>query len=75
MVEQYESAAFGGSERYTPPKGDDGRVTVTVDDAVCEGDVLGRNGPRVQVRFVNDGSSFVRWFDAANVTDLDLASD
>ena len=60
-------ASFGASDRYTPPHGDDARTQVTVDGTVCEGEILGRNGPRVQVRFTREGSTYVRWFDAGDL--------
>jgi hypothetical protein len=64
-------ASFGASERYTQPHGEEAQVTVVVDDATCPGVILGRNGPRVQVRFEHDGATYVRWFDA----DAVLAAD
>jgi len=57
-------ASFGASERYTQPSGDDAQTWVFVDGKVCSGEILGRNGPRVQVRFTLNDSSYVRWFDA-----------
>ena len=60
-------ASFGSSERYTAPQGEDAVTAVLVEGRVCPGEILGRNGPRVQVRFELEGSTYVRWFD---VTDL-----
>ena len=60
-------ASFANSDRYTPPKVDED-ITVLVDGVPCTGQVLGRNGPRVQVRFERDGATFVRWFDTEAVT-------
>jgi hypothetical protein len=57
-------ASFGASDRYTPPHGEDARTWVQVAEDVCPGEILGRNGPRVQVRFERAGSTYVRWFDA-----------
>ncbi|MCW2669337.1 MAG: hypothetical protein JWO27_1234 [Frankiales bacterium] len=57
-------ASFRSSERYRQPQGDN-RTWVVVEGAVCVGEVLGRNGPRAQVRFELKGSTYVRWFDAA----------
>lgn len=61
-------ASFGASERYKQPQGDEARVRVVVDGEDCPGEILGRNGPRVQVRFERGGDTFVRWFDADAVT-------
>jgi len=57
-------ASFGASERYRPASGEDARTWVVVDDVTCEGEILGRNGPRAQVRFAKEGATYVRWFDA-----------
>ena len=54
-------AGFGEANRYKP---DATAVQVVVDDEVCAGEVIGRNGPRAQVRFTLHGSTYVRWFDA-----------
>ena len=62
-------ASFGSSERYTQPQGDDAATSVVVEGVVCPGEILGRNGPRVQVRFTLRESSYVRWFDAADLLD------
>ena len=62
-------ASFGNANRYT--SGDGAPVQVLVDGVLCPGTVLGRNGPRVQVRFERDGSTYVRWFDAESVVDGD----
>ena len=62
-------ASFGASERYRPASGDDAQTWVVVDGAACQGEILGRNGPRVQVRFAMDGDNYVRWFDAAALLD------
>jgi hypothetical protein len=62
-------ASFGASERYRPAHGDDARTSVTVDGVVCQGEILGRNGPRAQVRFVLDDATYVRWFDLADLID------
>jgi hypothetical protein len=62
-------ASFGASERYRPAQGDDARTSVTVDGVVCQGEILGRNGPRAQVRFVLEGATYVRWFDVADLLD------
>ena len=59
-------ASFGEGNRYKP---DGAAVEVTVDGTVCPGEVLGRNGPRTQVRFTLDGSTYVRWFDADEVVE------
>ena len=45
------------------------RGTVTVDGLQLPATVLGRNGPRTQVRFTKDGSSYVRWFDSADLAE------
>ena len=62
-------ASFDASDRYTRPTGDQAQTWVVVSDQACEGTILGRNGPRVQVRFVLDGSTYVRWFDADALLD------
>ncbi len=64
-------ASFGASERYTQPHGQEAQVTVVVDDVPCAGVILGRNGPRVQVRFEHDAATYVRWFDADAVLTAD----
>jgi hypothetical protein len=64
-------ASFGASERYKQPQAEEAQVTVVVDDVTCPGVILGRNGPRVQVRFEHDGATYVRWFDADAVLDAD----
>jgi hypothetical protein len=66
----FEGASFPHRQRYGIRKGSTTAVTVTVDGQVCVGEVLGRNGPRVQVRFGLAGRNFVRWFDLLDVTDL-----
>jgi hypothetical protein len=55
-------ASFGSSERYTQPLGKT-QTWVVVEGVVCPGEVLGRNGPRAQVRFELQGARYVRWFD------------
>ncbi len=60
-------ASFGSGERYTQPQGDDAVTAVVVEGEVCPGEILGRNGPRVQVRFALKGSTYVRWFDATEL--------
>jgi len=60
-------ASFGSGDRYTQPQGEDALTWVLVDGVVCEGTILGRNGPRVQVRFALDDSTYVRWFDAVDL--------
>jgi hypothetical protein len=62
------NASFGASARYTA-SGE--AVQVLVEGTVCDGELLGRNGPRVQVRFVLDGATYVRWFDADALLDSD----
>ena len=61
-------ASFAHGDRYSPPK-QSGDVVVTVDGEPCPGTLLGRNGPRAQVRFTRDGHQYVRWFDADAVDD------
>jgi hypothetical protein len=60
------SASFDNSDRYTAPREDE-PIQVVVDGAPRDGVVLGLNGPRVQVRFEMDGSTYVRWFDTAEL--------
>ena len=62
-------ASFGASERYTQPHGEDAQTHVFVDGQVCPGEILGNNGPRVQVRFTLNGATYVRWFDADALVD------
>lgn len=62
-------ASFAHVDRWTAPKQTQ-PIQVIVEGVVCDGELLGKNGPRAQVRFVKDGSSFVRWFDASAVLDL-----
>jgi hypothetical protein len=57
-------ASFGAGDRYTQPPAGDADVRVVVDGTTCPGRLLGRNGPRVQVRFERAGATYVRWFDA-----------
>ena len=57
-------ASFGASDRYTKPHQEEASVKVDVEGTVCPGHILGRNGPRVQVRFELEGATYVRWFDA-----------
>ena len=54
-------AGFGEANRYKP---DDAAVHVTVEGVLCPGEVIGRNGPRAQVRFTLNDATYVRWFDA-----------
>jgi hypothetical protein len=69
-------ASFGASDRYKQPQAEEARVSVVVDGETCPGHILGRNGPRVQVRFEREGGTYVRWFDAdAVVTDETVADD
>jgi hypothetical protein len=56
-------ASFSSGDRYTPPADEDARTWVLVEGTVCPGEILGRNGPRAQVRFELQGSTYVRWFD------------
>lgn len=67
-------ASFASGDRYTQPQGEDARTWVAVDGDVCEGTILGRNGPRVQVRFVKDESTYVRWFDAVDLLEAPPSS-
>lgn len=60
-------ASFGSGDRYTAPQGDDATTYVVVNDVLCPGVILGRNGPRAQVRFTMNGSTYVRWFDTADL--------
>lgn len=60
-------ASFANSDRYTPPKSSGDPCSVVVEGSVCEGFVIGRNGPRTHVRFRRDGDTYVRWFDSADV--------
>jgi hypothetical protein len=67
-MERPPSASFGGSQRYSAPKDTaQAQTQVEVDGQICAGTILGRNGPRVQVRFSRDGQTFVRWFDTAEL--------
>ena len=59
-------ASFPTTDRYTVPR-DDAEVRLVVDGEERTGTVLGRNGPRVQVRFEMDGDTYVRWFDTSQV--------
>ena len=61
-------ASFDSSERYTQPLGDT-QTWVIVEGVVCSGEVLGRNGPRAQVRFELQGARYVRWFDTHALLD------
>ena len=67
-------ASFGSAERYTQPQGDDAATAVLVEGQVCPGEILGRNGPRVQVRFSLEGSTYVRWFDTTDLLDEPTSS-
>ncbi len=60
------SRAMADRDRYRPPAADE-RVEVLVDDVRHPGEVLGRNGARVHVVFVKDGSRYRRWVDADDV--------
>ena len=62
-------ASFGASDRYTQPRDGDAGIWVSLDGTSYPGEILGRNGPRVQVRFERDGATYVRWFDAADLSD------
>lgn len=64
-------ASFGASERYKQPQAEEAQVNVVVDGVTCPGVILGRNGPRVQVRFTHEGATYVRWFDADAVLTVD----
>lgn len=61
------SASFANRDRWTTPHPDDPDVQVVVEGTVCPARVLGRNGPRVQLRFQLGGASYVRWFDRSEV--------
>ncbi|MCW2673541.1 MAG: hypothetical protein JWP14_2130 [Frankiales bacterium] len=61
-------ASFGSSALYRQPQGDS-RTWLFVEGVVCAGEILGRNGPRVQVRFQLGDSTYVRWFDADALLD------
>jgi hypothetical protein len=70
------SASFPSTDRYRSPRSsDDAEVQVRIDGTLCAATVLGRNGPRVQLRFALDGASYVRWFDRADVLDGEPAPD
>lgn len=61
-------ARFRASDRYTPAKQAHFTAAV-VDGPTYAAEVLGRNGPRVQVRVHRDGQRFVRWLDADALVD------
>lgn len=58
-------ASFSNADRYTPPTQSD--CVVQVDGEPCPGTILGRNGPRTQVRFQRAEETYVRWFDTDDV--------
>ncbi|MCU1599791.1 MAG: hypothetical protein JWO22_500 [Frankiales bacterium] len=64
--EKLFDASFAHGDRYAPPASTE-PVTVVVEGAACPGEVLGRNGPRTQVRYQSAGHSYVRWFDSDQV--------
>ena len=61
-------ASFGNANRYKPG---DTPVQVVVEGVLCIGTLLGRNGPRAQVRFELEGATYIRWFDAEAVIEGD----